>query len=231
MKIVSWNCNGAFRKKYPLVEALQADIYVIQECEDPRQCKEPHYAEWAGNYLWTGLNKHKGLGVFVKHGHQLQALELEAGGLELFLPCTVNDTRLLAVWTREANSPTFKYIGQLYKYLQLHQQHFTTAKSLIVGDLNSNACWDVWDRWWNHSDVAKQLADAGLSSLYHQLSGEDQGNESSATFFMQRKLGKPYHIDYIFLSQALLQAATLKVGQPQQWLQHSDHMPLIATFG
>ena len=99
MKIVSWNCNGAFRKKYPLVEALQADIYVIQECEDPRQCKEPHYAEWAGNYLWTGLNKHKGLGVFVKHGHQLQALELEAGGLELFLPCTVNDTRLLAVWT------------------------------------------------------------------------------------------------------------------------------------
>ena len=79
--------------------------------------------------------------------------------------------------------------------------------------------------------MVKQLADAGLSSLYHQLSGEDQGNESSATFFMQRKLEKPYHIDYIFLSQALLQAATLKVGQPQQWLQHSDHMPLIATFG
>jgi len=35
MKIVVWNCNGAFRNKYHLLENMKADILVIQDCEDP----------------------------------------------------------------------------------------------------------------------------------------------------------------------------------------------------
>lgn len=66
MKIVSWNCNGALRKKFAQLCKLNADIYVIQECEDPAQCSDMTYKAWAENYLWIGKSKNKGLGVFAK---------------------------------------------------------------------------------------------------------------------------------------------------------------------
>ena len=86
MRIVSWNCNGAFRKKLHLLEELNADVLVIQECEDPVQCRDTHYKQWATNHLWVGDNKNKGLGVFAKSGVRLEPLNLDSGRLQLFLP-------------------------------------------------------------------------------------------------------------------------------------------------
>ena len=102
--------------------------------------------------------------------------------------------------------------------------------AICIGDLNSNTCWDVWDRWWSHSDVVKELKDLGLGSVYHVTRSEDQGKELTPTFFMNRKLNKPYHIDYAFISQLLLQGASVDVGHPEKWLEYSDHMPLIVQI-
>jgi len=230
MRIVSWNCNGALRKKLHLLDELRADILVVQECESPAQTQDAHYKQWAGNYLWAGENKHKGLGVFVKSGMRLEPLALDAGRLQLFLPCRVDGITLLAVWTKEAGSPTFKYIGQLYKWLQLHKAQFAKPRAIVIGDLNSNARWDVWDRWWNHSDVVKELADIGLHSLYHAQTGQHQGSEAQPTFFLHRKLEKPYHIDYAFLSEMLKASAHLSIGATEHWLEYSDHLPLIVDI-
>ena len=40
MKIITWNCNGAFRKKYDFLNNFDWDIAVIQECENPAENKE-----------------------------------------------------------------------------------------------------------------------------------------------------------------------------------------------
>lgn len=57
MKIITWNCNGAFRKKYEAISALDADVYIIQECEDPIQTKDQGYKDFASNYIWIGDTK------------------------------------------------------------------------------------------------------------------------------------------------------------------------------
>lgn len=228
MRIVSWNCNGALRKKLPLLQALKADLYIVQECEDPMRSSSEEYRSWAQNHLWVGLNKNRGLGVFAEPAIQLKIAPLDSEPLELFLPCVINESiNLLAVWTREANSPTFKYIGQLWKFLQQHESFIQKEYSALIGDLNSNACWDVWDRWWNHSDVVRQLDKIGLRSVYHYSKSEQQGKESIPTFYMYRKIERSYHIDYAFLSNALLAHANCFIGDPVTWLEHSDHMPLI----
>lgn len=227
MRVVNWNCNGALRKKFHLLNVFSADVLVIQECENPEVTKDLAYLEWAGQYLWTGENRHKGLAVFVKNGLKLEALNIDAGRLQMFLPCRINDVSLLAIWTKEADSPTFKYIGQLYKWLQLHRHHLIGGETMVIGDLNSNAIWDVWDRWWNHSDVVNDLEGIGIRSLYHTQTGQAQGEETTPTFFLHRNTLKHYHIDYAFLSEDLRSGAHLEVGTPDLWLEHSDHMPMI----
>lgn len=231
MRVVSWNCNGAFRNKLHKLEKFNADLYVIQECENPSQCASVDYKSWAGNYLWCGTNKNRGLGVFAKNGMSLEQVPLDTSPLELFISCRVNESiSVLAVWTREAKSPTFGYIGQLWKFLQRHPDFLATENSVLIGDLNSNACWDVWDRWWNHSDVVRHLQDVGLESVYHHIHAEKQGSETWPTFYKHRKVERPYHIDYAFLSARLLQGAACSVGDPSEWLEVSDHMPLVVDL-
>lgn len=54
MRIVSWNCNGAFRRKFHLLEDLEPDVVVIQECENP-DLYQNAFADWANNFLWAGM--------------------------------------------------------------------------------------------------------------------------------------------------------------------------------
>ena len=196
LRVVTWNCNGALRRKLERLAALQADVYVVQECEDPAQTKDVAYKTWGANHLWTGTNKNKGVGVFAPKELTLRAVSLDLAPLKLFLPCIIDgDWSLLATWTKQANSPNFGYIGQLWKFLQAHRAFLAHPRALLIGDLNSNTIWDEWDRWWNHSDVVRELSELGLESCYHRHFAEAQGRETQPTFFLHRSHEKPYHID------------------------------------
>lgn len=231
MKIVTWNCNGAFRNKFSSISNFNADIYIIQECENPIESRHKDYLTWADNYQWTGDTKNKGLGIFASSDIKLEKLDwtnkFKNHTVKHFLPCKINnDFNLLAVWTHRNNSPNFGYIGQFWKYLQVNKDKL--HGTLIAGDFNSNTIWDEWDRWWNHSDVVNELKEIGIDSIYHRLTGEQQGKESNPTLFFQRKRTRPYHIDYIFGSEKFIDR-TLKfeIGQADKWLNLSDHMPIF----
>jgi len=193
----------------------------------------------------VGDNKNKGIGVFARKGNRISqlywqgqytlkgvtnnnnSLSWQSEKLQSFLPFTVNDTySILAIWTKQAGSPNFRYIGQLWKYLQIHKNQLSADNTILCGDLNSNAIWDEPDRWWNHSDVVRELKEIKLRSLYHYIEKEDQGKESKKTFFMYRNYEKSYHIDYLFMSSNLLPSSTLKIHEQEPWMQCSDHVPL-----
>ena len=248
MKIVSWNCNGALRKKTDFIDSYAADILVIQECEDPaRSTKE--YQSWAGNYLWHGDNKNKGIGIFARNGYTIEkldwsgefiltgiqskspALTWKSDELKSFLPCRINDEyTLLGVWTKANDSSSIGYMGQFWKYLQIHKADLSGDKTVICGDFNSNVFWDEPGRWWNHSDVVGELKDIGLQSVYHHFNNEKQGQETQKTLFLQKNPKKAYHIDYFFVSEDLLLKSEMGVEKSAQWIKYSDHASLALTI-
>ena len=234
LKIITWNCNGAFRKKFEHITVFDADIYIIQECENPSESKDKKYKEWSENYIWIGDNNNKGLAIFAKPRIILEKLDwsnsFKDHSVKYFLPCKINmEFNLLAVWAHRNNSPNFGYIGQLWKYLQVNKDKLTD--SIIAGDFNSNAIWDEWDRWWNHSDVVNEFREMGIESFYHKFTGEIQGIETKSTLYFQKKLTRPYHIDYIFGAQKFTDTIIkFEIGEFERWIKISDHMPIICEI-
>ena len=234
MKIVTWNCNGAFRKKFEIISSLNADLYVIQECEHPNESQHKKYEEWAENFIWIGDTKNKGLAIFARPELKLEKLDwsnqYRDHFVKHFLPCRVNDGfDLLGVWTHRNNSPNFGYIGQFWKYLQVNKTKLNST--IIAGDFNSNVIWDEWDRWWNHSDVVMELKELGIESLYHKYTGEPQGKETNPTLYFQKKLERPYHIDYVFGAEKFFEKIVkIEIGQENEWLKLSDHMPIMCEI-
>lgn len=234
MKIVTWNCNGALRNKFEHLNDFDSDIYIIQECEDTERTTHKEYKHWAENHLWIGETKNKGIGVFAKKEIDLKILDwsnkFKDHEVKHFLPCSINNNfNLLAVWTHQNNSPNFGYIGQFWKYIQNHKGKLNN--SIIAGDFNSNTIWDEWDRWWNHSDVVRELEELEIKSLYHLYVKEEQGKETTPTFFLHRKKEKPYHIDYVFASKRFSDnLKNIEIGNIENWLNLSDHLPVICEF-
>lgn len=231
MRLVTWNCNGALRRKRTLLDTLNADVLVVQECEDPGQ-SSADYRAWAGEHAWIGYGRNKGIGIFSRRGLSVERLDWPSGGFELFLPVRIGDAfEVVGVWTQDSTPSNLAYIGQFWHYFQEHGERFGT-RTLIVGDLNSNAIWDKPRRLWNHSECVHQLARRGFHSLYHLASGEMQGSETKPTFYLYRSAERPYHIDYVFAHQAVLGASAprVQVGGSAEWITASDHMPLIVDL-
>ena len=88
-KVLTWNCNLNFTQKYDALKDYDADVMVIQECEQAFSI--PGY-----NVFWTGTNIKKGLGVLVKNEGRVHAQHNKQ--LINFLPIETPDFNILGVW-------------------------------------------------------------------------------------------------------------------------------------
>lgn len=222
MKIVSWNANGKFREKYKAILALDADIYVIQECENPASCRVQEYCNFIRNYHWVGGLSYKGLMVFSTRPEiTLDRLDWGAEEKRYFIPVRVNGSfNLVAAWACEP------YYAELQDWSEEVAGHLDES-TIIIGDLNSNV---IFDRKYPRRPgrgfgfVIKFLESKGLLPMWHYHHNQEQGKETTPTLFLQRHLDKPFHVDHCFASPDIVKS--IKIHTNWQWMSLSDHLPL-----
>lgn len=218
LKILFWNCNCAFRKKYNIVQQYDADVCIIAECENPELYD---FSGFNYKYIWVGDNKSKGLAVFVKPEFSLQQLNWSGSHLQYYLPVKVNDQVIVAIWAKKP------YIEGYYEWQKLNNNNINDA-CIIIGDFNSNSCWDHLHGKRNHTAVVEQLKCKGLVSAYHTLKKEQQGNENIKSFFLYRDLARGFYIDYAFCTEKRI--VKFKVEDYKKFQQFSDHAPIILEY-
>ena len=235
MRIITWNCNMAFRKKADFILKYKPDILIVPECEHPDKLLFPIDTPKPSDILWAGRNQNKGLAIFSYSNFRFKVLDNHNQDLQMIIPIAVTDDQfdfnLFAIW---ANNPTDRdgqYIEQVWKALNHYNNLLTDTKTILIGDFNSNKIWDRKYRDSNHSNVVKLLEDKGIFSTYHLHHKQTPGAERHPTLYMYRNKDKPYHIDYCFASKDLLdKVSSVEIGDFDEWIKYSDHVPVVVTF-
>jgi exodeoxyribonuclease III len=225
----------AFRKKAATILVYKPDILIVQECEHPDKLIFESDTLKPTAALWFGKNQHKGLGIFTYASFKLKVHRLYNEAFKWIIPVNVsNGTHsfiLYAIWANNPEDADGQYVTQVWKALQYYNRHIHKKNTILIGDFNSNTIWDQPKRKGNHSHVVAQLKKKNIHSVYHHYFCEEQGKELQPSFYLYRHKNKPYHLDYCFVSSNLLeQLSTVEMGKHKKWTNHSDHVPLIATF-
>lgn len=235
MKIITWNCNMAFRKKALHILKYKPDILVIPECESPEKLESDPDFPKPGCVIWHGQNKNKGLGVFAYGKIHLELLPCHNASHQIILPISVKgaglDFLLFAIWANNPTDPKYQYIGQVWKAILEYSGLMTGKSVLLMGDFNSNTIWDKPRRLYNHSHVVGMLGEMNITSTYHSYYKREQGKEKHPTLYLYRHEEKTYHLDYCFASADFAKRLKkVSVGSFKKWSALSDHSPLIVEF-
>lgn len=232
-KLLTWNCQGAFRKKYSLIAEMAPDLAVIQECEAleriPWKQGNPPAA-----MLWFGDKPTKGLGIFSWSDVALETAAVHDASIRHCAPVQVRAPfpfHVVAVWAMDHKDRKLSYSAQAFQAIAHYRDFIQEADTVFLGDFNSNKRSTPRSRIGNHTTLDNTLRILGMISAYHYATAEKQGQERRATYYQARKIDKPSHIDYIYIpTRWLRRLRKVEVGEAQTWLGHSDHCPLMVVF-
>src|SRR6202008_5035736 len=89
MKIITWNCNMAFRKKAAFILKHKPDILIVPECEHPDKLKFNSDIQRPNDILWFGTNQNKGLGIFSYTDFRFKKLDSHNPEIKMVIPIAV----------------------------------------------------------------------------------------------------------------------------------------------
>ena len=223
MKIVTWNCNLKFAKKFEHLESMNPDICIIQECE---KLKEDYFPN--AKFFWTGRIENKGLGVLIKNG-SASLDPIHNPNLINFLPIRSDDIKILGVWAYNHRAKKFgdDVSGETIQAIEFYKEWLIDKNLPCVfgGDFNNSVIWDKPNNQNNFQNINSKLEDLGFNSAYHSQTADQFGSEETATFFHTKQESKKYHIDYLYLKS--LKSSSIELGKYKDWIKLSDHVPIM----
>jgi len=225
----------AFRKKFHRVIELQPDLLVVQECEHRDKLKAKLASVNYNQLLWFGNNPNKGVAVLSFNNIEIEFNQDHNKEFEYIIPIHLKinnkEINLFCIWAMPHKTERSKnYVGQIWGAINYYLGEDKIEDTILIGDFNSNAIWDKKRRVGNHTDVVNFLEQKGILSIYHQMHSINHGEEIHPTLFLLKNKEKPYHIDYCFASSSMItDQTTIKVGKHKDWIDVSDHMPIIIS--
>jgi len=222
----------AFRKKYESIIAYNPDVLIIQESENKKKLELALEKTNYTDLLWYGNNPHKGIAIISYNNFRVSLKKEFRTDFKYVIPIklkTENHTyNMFCIWAMPNKADKTKgYVGQIWSAIN-HYHKDINENCILVGDFNSNKMWDYIKRNGNHSDVVNFLNKRRIISIYHHLRKIEHGDEKEPTLYLLKKKEKPYHIDYCFASENLINnETTISIGNYENWITLSDHMPII----
>jgi exodeoxyribonuclease-3 len=235
MRLITWNCNMAFRRKADLILSYKPDILVVPECECPEKLLFAADTPKPTDVLWFGRNNNKGLAIFSYSDYRFRVLNSHNADLRMVIPIYVSngksDFNMFAIWANNPEDKGGQYVEQVWKAILHYDSLISSTKTILIGDFNSNTIWDRKSRISNHSDLVRVLQQKGVHSTYHLHHKQTQGTEAHPTLYLYRHRNRPYHLDYCFVSEDMAEKLeSVEVGNYDFWTKYSDHVPVIVTF-
>ena len=226
MRVATWNCCGKFRQKAQHIVPLKPDILAVQEVEalgdDPK---------FTGDFQPTYSHRAvlrpipKSIGMFSYTDTSLEALCVMPGVRCYRAQYRDQRFQVMAVWTSVSATGKQDY-RQLHEALDHHEGWIRQMPTIVLGDFNQSAGYKGWP------SLLKLLEGVGLASAYHSyFDKEGFGQETRPTHYHKRQQDKGYHLDYCFLPKEWIpMIERVEVGTYSDWVQISDHVPLIVDL-
>ena len=229
VRIATWNCRSALDKKMAVVEAIDADVLIVQECTSATVLsrREDITALWSSPYP----SATKGVGVFCRAPWTAQPDSVEPS-LPWVLPVVVSNPdagqqfTLLAMWANKKEGPS--YASQFTAVLDHYAATLRAGQCVIAGDLNASVQGPSREAHRHNLFRAKEL---DMVSAYHHANACEHGSEQDMTLRWIAPGGTTrfYHCDFIFLPRRMAGGATCSVRTLfDAERPASDHQPVIA---
>ncbi len=136
MRIIEWNCQGAFRNKNKEIFELNPDILIIPECEQEEKLKFGKLTPKPNDFIWYGAAGKKGIGIFSYSNYRFKILKEFNPEFRYIIPIIAsnkeNSFLLFAIWAMNNKENHYRDISDKFglKILKAKYQFLTHIQTL-----------------------------------------------------------------------------------------------------